>query len=123
MFSASTGKTGVNAEGVTIGVRLTVGDIDASGDAVPHLLFGTGSFTLPAVGMTGLRITGGDLLQTNGASIVVAPSGSTTPGFETLFSQNNFKSDNTPQPTQSINATFINSDGTPLSIATVEITF
>ena len=123
VFSASTGKTGVNAEGITIGVRLTVGDIDASGDAVPHLLFGTGSFTLPAVGMTGLRITGGDLLQTNGASIVVAPSGSTTPGFETLFSQNNFKSDNTPQPTQSINATFINSDGTPLSIATLEITF
>ena|GEM_PF-3171879 len=123
IFSSTTGRTGVIAEGVPIGVRLTVGDIDASGDAIPHLLFATGSFSLPTVGNSGLRITGGDLMQTNGASIVVAPSGSTTPGFETLISQNNFKSDNTPQPTQSINSTFVNTDGTVLSIATEEITF
>ncbi len=99
-----------------------MGDIDASGDAVPHLLFGTGSFTV-AAGNPGLRITGGDLLQTNGASIVIAPSGSTTPGFETLISQNNFKSDFTPQPTQSVNATFINTDGTTITINTEEVTF
>ena len=83
-FSGSTGKTGVDARGVPIAVRLTVGDIDADGDAVPHLLFGEGSFTV-AAGNPGLRITGGDLAQTNGAAVVVAESGSTTPGFETLI--------------------------------------
>ena len=122
IFSASTGRTGVTVEGVPIAVRLTVGDIDASGDAVPHLLFGTGSFTVPAIN-PGMRITGGDLLQSNGASIVVAPSGSTTPGFETLISQNNFKSDNTPQPTQSIDATFVNADGTLITVTIQEVTF
>ncbi len=80
VFSGSTGKVGVDARGVPIAVRLTTGDIDASGDAVPHLLFGEGSFTVPA-GNPGLRITGGDLEQTNGASIVIAESGSTTPGL------------------------------------------
>ena len=121
VFSGSTGKVGVDASGVPIAVRLTVGDIDASGDAVPHLLFGKGSFTV-AAGNPGLRITGGDLVQTNGASIVVAESGSTTTGFETLITQNNFKSDNTPQPTLSINATFANADGEEINITVDEIT-
>ena len=122
VFSGSTGKVGVDARGVPIAVRLTVGDIDADGDAVPHLLFGDGSFTVQA-NNTGLRITGGDLAQTNGASIVVAESGSTTTGFEeTFISQNNFKSDNTPQPTQSINATFINEDGQEISVTVDEVT-
>ena len=121
-FSGSTGKVGVDARGVPIAVRLTVGDIDASGDAVPHLLFGEGSFTV-AAGNPGLRITGGDLAQTNGASIVVAESGSTTTGFEeTFISQNNFKSDNTPQPTQSINATFTNEDDEEITVIVDEIT-
>ncbi len=120
-FSGSTGKTGIDARGVPIGVRLTIGDIDASGDAVPHILFGSGSFTVPA-GNPGLRITGGDLLQTNGAAVVVAESGSTTTGFDTLITQNNFKSDNTPQPTLSIDATFANEDGDAIEVATEEIT-
>ena len=94
--------------------------IDASGDAVPHLLFGTGSFTVPA-GNPGLRITGGDLAQTNDAAIVVAPSGSTTPGFNTMITQNNFKSDSTPQPTQSIDATFANVDGQEISVTVEEV--
>ena len=122
VFSGSTGNVGVIARGVPIAVRLTVGDINADGDAVPYLLFGSGSFTVPA-GNPGLRITGGDLAQTNGASIVVAESGSTTTGFEeTFISQNNFKSDNTAQPTQSINATFANEDGDDISVTTEEIT-
>jgi hypothetical protein len=120
-FSASKGKTGVDARGVPIAVRLTVGDIDADGDAVPHLLFGDGSFTV-AAGNPGLRITGGDLLQTNGASVVVAESGSTTTGFDTLITQNNFKSDNTPQPTLSIDATFANEDGNAITVAVEELT-
>ncbi len=121
VFSGSTGRVGVDARGVPIAVRLTVGDIDADGDAVPHLLFGEGSFTVPA-GNPGLRITGGDLLQTNSAAVVVAESGSTTTGFETLITQNNFKSDNTPQPTLSIDATFANEDGEEVTIAIEELT-
>jgi len=121
VFSGSKGKVGIDARGLPIGVRLTVGDIDANGDAVPHLLFGEGSFTVPA-NNTGLRITGGDLAQTNGAAVIVAESGSMTPGFETLISQNNFKSDNTPQPTQSIDATFINEDGDEITVAVEEVT-
>ena len=121
VFSGSTGKVGVYARGVPIAVRLTVGDIDASGDAIPHLLFGEGSFTVPA-GNPGLRITGGDLTQSNGASIVVAESSSTTPGFNNLIAQNNFKSDITPQPTQSINATFSNEDGQSISVIVKEVT-
>ena len=120
-FSGSTGKTGIDARGVPIAVRLTIGDIDASGDAVPLILFGSGSFTVPA-GNPGLRITGGDLLQTNGAAVVVAESGSTTTGFDTLITQNNFKSDNTPQPTLSIDATFANEDGDAITVMTEEIT-
>ncbi len=121
VFSGSTGKTGIDARGVPIGVRLTIGDIDASGDAVPHILFGSSSFTIPA-GNPGLRITGGDLLQTNGAAVVVAESGSTTTGFDTLITQNNFNSDNTPQPTLSIDATFANEDGDAIEVTTEELT-
>ncbi len=121
VFSGSTGKVGFDARGVPIAVRLTVGDIVADGDAVPHLLFGEGSFTVPASN-PGLRITGGDLLQTNGASIVVAESGSTTTGFDTLITQNNFKSDETPQPTLSIDATFANEDGDAIEVSVEELT-
>ncbi len=121
VFSGSTGKVGIDARGIPIAVRLTVGDIDADGDAVPHLLFGEGSFTV-AAGNPGLRITGGDLLQTNGAAVVVAESGSTTTGFDTLITQNNFKSDNTPQPTQSIVATFANEDGEEITVQVEELT-
>ncbi len=75
---------------------------------------------MPA-GNPGLRITGGDLFQTNGFPVVIAPSGSTTPGFEILTSQNNFKSDNTPQPTQSINATFANEFGQGITVVVDEV--
>ena len=121
VFSGSTGKVGVDARGVPIAVRLTIGDIDASGDAVPHLLFGTGSFTV-AASNPGLRITGGDLAQTNGASIIVAQTGSMIPGFETVTTQNNFKSDSTPQPTQSLNASFVNEDDTEITVNIIEVT-
>ena len=126
VFSGSSGKIGVDARGVNIYIRLLFGDIDASGTAVPYLLFDPDSFDsinldypLPVMGW---RITGGDLLQTNGAAVVIAENGSTTPGFETLISQNNFKSDNTPLPTLSIAATFANEDGDPITVTTEEIT-
>jgi len=121
VFSGSTGKVGLDARGVPIAVRLTVGDINASGNAIPYLLFGAGSFTVP-VGNLGLRITGGDLLQSNNASIVIAESGSKTPGFETMIFQNNFKSDNTPQLTQNNAATFVNEDGVEITKPVDKIT-
>ena len=46
-----------------------------------------------------------------------------TTGFEeTFISQNNFKSDNTPQPTQSINATFVNEDDEEITVTVDEVT-
>ena len=102
-------------------MRVLIGDIDASGDAVPNILIGEGSFTVAAPN-PGLRIAGGDLVQTNEADIIVAVSGSTTPGFDTLVSQNNVKSDGTDQPTQSIDETFINEDGDEITVETDEET-
>ena len=61
-------------------------------------------------------------MQTNGAAVVVAESGSTTTGFESLITQNNFKSDNTPQPTLSIDATFANDDGDVITVEIEELT-
>ena len=99
VFSGSTGKVGIDARGVPIAVRLTVGDIDASGDAVPYLLFGDGSFTITGYN-TGLRIGGGDLLQSNGVPIVTAPN------WDGLTSSFNYKSDGTELPVQDIKATW-----------------
>ena len=118
-FSGSTGKVGIDARGVPVAVRILIGEIDASEDAVPYLQFGRGSFTVKAP-YPGLRVTGGDLLQSNGSSIIIAPSESTKAGFSTLISQNNIKSDNTNQPSQSIESKFVNGEGTAIFIIVVE---
>ena len=120
-FSASSGDVGLKAPGIPVSVRVLIGDINASGDAVPYLLFGEGSFIVEAPN-PGLRITGGDLLQSNGASIVVAQGESTNSGFEMLTSQNNVKSDGELQPTQSINAIFVNEDDAEVTVLTEEVT-
>ena len=99
VFSGSNGKVGVDARDVPIAVRLTIGDIDASGDAIPYLLFGKSSFTVPASN-SGLRITGGDLLQSNGASIVAISEA------RDLTSQDNYKSDGTWVSRKEIRGTF-----------------
>ena len=121
VFAGSSGKIGIDTRGVPVGIRTTVGDIDASGSANPTLIIGDGSFTIGGANQ-GLRITGGDLQQNNGASIIVAPGATTTPGFSTLISQNNFKSDETALPTQSITSTFVNEDGVEIFIIVVETT-
>lgn len=101
--------------------QILVGDIDTSNEANPFLLFGKGSFFDPSTN-PGMRITGGDLLQSNGKSIIVASSGEEDAGFSTLVAQNNFKSDGTSQPTQNINTTFINEDGDNIFIIVVSTT-
>jgi hypothetical protein len=120
-FSNSTGKVGIDAAGVPIATQILVGDIDATNEADPFLLFGDGSFFAPAAN-PGMRITGGDLAQSNGKAITVAEGGSNKAVFSTLIAQNNFKSDGTPQPTQGINATFINEEGDNIFIIVVPIT-
>ncbi len=99
VFSGSTDKVGVDARDVPIAVRLTIGDIDASGDATPYLLFGKGSFTVPASN-SGLRITGGDLYQSNGALIVAMSEA------DNMVFQSNVKSDWTQMQAQSMKGSF-----------------
>lgn len=62
-FFAAKGLTGVYAPGVTFTGPVYVGDIVASNDATPMLRLGSASNT---------RITGGDLLQANGAAVQVS---------------------------------------------------
>lgn len=114
-FNHDTGDVGLKAPGVSVAVRVLNGDIDASGDAVPYLLFGDDSFTVAAPN-PGMRVAGGDLRQTNNVSVRVAAGNSQSRGFETLIIQNNVKSDGTAQPTkQVISTTFVNEDGAAIS--------
>ncbi len=106
---------GVIARRIPIAVRLTIGDINPRNGGVAHILFGSGSFTVPAAN-SGVRITGGVLGQYSGTLIVVAESGSLTPGFDTLITKDNFKSDGSYQPKQKINAVFINENATRIPI-------
>ena len=99
VFSGRMGKVGIDARDVPIAVRLTVGDIDAKDDAVPYLLFGPGSFTSSA-NNSGLRITGGDLFQTNGAEIVAIYEAAS------LISQANVRSDGSNMPVLAIRGNF-----------------
>jgi hypothetical protein len=121
IFAGSSGKIGIDARGVPVGIRTTIGDIDATGTANPTLIVGEGSFTVGGANQ-GMRITGGDLQQSNGASVIVSPGASTAAGFTTLISQNNFKSDETALPTQSIISPFVNEDGVEIFIVVVETT-
>ncbi len=122
-FTGSTGKVGIDANGVPVAVRALVGEIDASDEAVPYLRFGENSFTVEAPN-AGLRIIGGDLVQSNNAPIIIAPSGSETPGFETLISQDNIKSDGTLQPRQNISGevSFSNANGWKINVIVEAVT-
>ena len=99
VFSGYTGKIGIDARGVPIAVRLVVGDIDARGDAVPHLLFGRESFTVPASN-SGLRIAGGDLQQSNKVYIIAVSEAAN------LIFQANVKSDGTQLMIQKMRGSF-----------------
>ena len=99
LFSGKTGEVGINASYVPIAVRLVVGDIDASGSAVPVLLFSEDSFTSTADN-SGLTIAGGDLLQSNGKLIRAISE------VNRLSSSNNIKSDGTEIPAKTIRGSF-----------------
>jgi len=112
-FSGKSGRVGIDARNVKVKQRVTFGDIDASGDAVPYLLFDEGAFE-EGVG-PGPMVAGGDLVQTNGAPIVVALPGQKTPSFEGLPTTENFKSDSTYlakiKPEILVTANFATEDG------------
>ena len=114
-FSGKSGKVGVDARNVKVKQRVTFGDIDASGDAVPYLLFDEGAWEEEGEGDPGPMVAGGDLLQTNGAPIVVALPGQKTPSFEGLPTTENFKSDSTYlakiKPEILVTANFATEDG------------
>ena len=116
-FSGKSGKVGVDARNVKVKQRVTFGDIDASGDAVPYLLFDEGAWEEEGEGEgdPGPMVAGGDLLQTNGAPIVVALPGQKTPSFEGLPTTENFKSDSTYlakiKPEILVTANFATEDG------------
>ena len=94
-FSGKSGNVGIDARNVKVKQRVTFGDIDASDDAVPYLLFDEGAFDNDQAG-PGPMIAGGDLVQTNGAAIVVRSPGQVNPSFTGLPTLANFKSDDTP---------------------------
>ena len=114
-FSGKSGKVGVDARNVKVKQRVTFGDIDASDDAVPYLLFDEGAFDDEEGKGPGPMVAGGDLVQTNGAPIVVALPGQKTPSFEGLPTTENFKSDSTYlakiKPEILVTANFATEDG------------
>ena len=114
-FSGKSGKVGVDARNVKVKQRVTFGDIDASDDAVPYLLFDEGAFDDEEGEGPGPMVAGGDLVQTNGAPIVVALPGQKTPSFEGLPTTENFKSDSTYlakiKPEILVTANFATEDG------------
>ena len=113
-FSGKSGNVGIDARNVKVKQRVTFGDIDASDDAVPYLLFGEGAFDNDQAG-PGPMIAGGDLVQTNGAAIVVRSPGQVNPSFTGLPTLANFKSDDTPlkkvRPETLVKAKFKIEDG------------
>ncbi len=112
-FNNATGDIGVKASGVPVSVRAIIGDIDASGDAVPHLILGEGSELIQYDGA--LVIAGGNLLQSNEANVIVTVSGDDA-GFSSIISQDNFKSDSTNIQAANIQAVFENTFGENISL-------
>ena len=113
-FSGKSGHVGVDARNVKVKQRVTFGDIDASDDALPYLLFDEGAFGNDQAG-PGPMIAGGDLVQTNGAAIVVRSPGQVNPSFTGLPTLANYKSDDTPlekvRPDELVKAKFKIEDG------------
>ncbi len=112
-FNNATGDIGVKAPGVPVSVRAIIGDIDASGDAVPHLILGEGSTLIQYDGA--LIIAGGDLLQSNETNMIVTSTGDNA-GFNSIISQDNFKSDSTNIQAANIQAVFENASGENISL-------
>ncbi len=88
-FFATTGTTGIFADGVSVQGPVTVGDIAAYGNATPFLWFGNHS------GFGSLSIAGGDLSQPNGRAIQ-------TTGFQNIVMRAGTTSAGTYLPVQTV---------------------
>ena len=104
VFSSNRGRVGIDARGIPLALGATVGDIDAKGYAIPHLLFGEGSFSIQD-SRSGVRIAGGDLYQTNGVKII-----STSQVYDNLSTSDNVRSDGRPVEAMEIDAKFVFTD-------------
>ncbi len=118
VFTGTKGNIGINAP-IPVSGRVIINDIDAQDNATPFLLLDeSSSISDPLGSEKSIRIAGGDLSQTNGKAIIIAPDSSSVAGFINIISQNNFKADGTPQPPLTISATFTNTQDTPISVTT-----
>ena len=80
---------------------MIIGDIDARGEAYPGLMIGAASPLTESSGA--VKISGGDLSQSNGRSIMV---GDYSPGFQSIRSIDGVRSDGFGLPARVISAPF-----------------
>ena len=113
VFASASGIIGIEAPNVPIEFRVIIGDIDARGAAVPVLNIGQGSSLASDAGA--LLVGGGDLFQTNGSRIFVSESGA-NPGYQSIRSISNVRSDGTALSARSIISGFQDRSGETVSI-------
>lgn len=99
VFSNTKLNVGIAASAVRVLNRVIIGDIDARGTAFPVLSFDPGS----QFGQ--LIVAGGDLVQTNETAINLN-SNSGGPGFSSIITQANFRSNGNPMLAGTIDAQF-----------------
>ena len=117
VFTGTKGSVGINAP-IPVSGRVIINDIDAQDNATPFLLLDeSSSISDPLGSEKSIRVAGGDLSQSNGKAIIIAPDTSVDAGFFNIISQNNFKADGTPLPPLTISATFTNTQDTPISVS------
>jgi hypothetical protein len=117
VFTGTKGSVGINAP-IPVSGRVIINDIDAQDNGTPFLLLDeSSSISDPLGSEKSIRVAGGDLSQSNGKAIIIAPDTSVDAGFFNIISQNNFKADGTPLPPLTISATFTNTQDTPISVS------
>ena len=99
VFSDNKLNVGISAGNVRVLNRVIIGDIDAKETAFPVLSFDPGS----QFGQ--LIVAGGDLVQTNETAINLN-SNSVGPGFSSIITQANFRSNGSPMLAATIDAQF-----------------
>lgn len=98
-FTGTSGIVGIYGPQTKVDLVMNVFDIDASGSATPYLLSAAPS----SIAVNGGRpiVAGGDLIQTNGQRVNVAPPGGSS-GFSALYTNWNTDSHNNARPPLSL---------------------
>jgi hypothetical protein len=85
VFTGTKGSVGINAP-IPVSGRVIINDIDAQDNATPFLLLDeSSSISDPLGSEKSIRVAGGDLSQSNGKAIIIAPDTSVDAGFSILF--------------------------------------